>query len=719
MEAAEVNKKEVYTGIDYFRIIAAFLIVAIHTSPLTTYSDTADFILTRIIARAAVPFFFMTSGFFLISEYNCNYPKLKSFIKKTAMIYAVAIVIYVPVNIYTGYFTMENLLPNIIKDIVFDGTMYHLWYLPAAIIGAVIAWLLVNKLGLKRAFGLTILLYVIGIFGDSYYGFAEQIPFLKSLYKNLFEISDYTRNGVFLAPLFFVLGGMIANKKHRTTLQNNLVGLALTFSLMLGEGLFLHKLGVQRHDSMYIMLIPCMYFLFTTLTFWTGHRDTVLRTSALLIYIIHPMIIIVIHMITKIKGMQTLLTGNSLVYYLVVIVASVVFSILVMLGKKHIKIRPALPRKQEMDRSWIEINLNHLKHNAKILQNAMPAGCQLMAVVKAEGYGHGAVAVSKCLNHIGVKAFAVATIDEAIKLRKCDVQGKILIMGYTSPSRVKELHKYDLIQTLIDYNYAVLLNQQGCYIKAHIKIDTGMHRLGFSEHDAEKVAKVFKARYLHICGIYTHLCIAESFAAEDIAFTHTQVTGFYKLLDALLQKGLILPKTHMQSSYGLLNYPELTCDYARIGIALYGVLSANGDKTKLQLDLRPVLSLKSKVVLIREVAQGESVGYDRLFIAERNSQIALLPIGYADGLPRNLSAGNGSVLIHGCRAPIIGRICMDQLMVDITDIPNVSIGDIATLIGKDGQDEICATEVAKSVGSITNELLSRMGERLYLSVIRT
>jgi len=709
-----MNKKEAYTGIDYFRIIAVFLIVAIHTSPLATYSDTADFILTRIIARTAVPFFFMTSGFFLVSEYNYNSDKLKNFMKQTTLIYAIAIALYLPVNIYNGYFLEDNLLPNIIKDIVFDGTFYHLWYLPAAIIGAVTSWLLVKKIGLKWAFGVTAALYMIGLFGDSYFGFSKQIPFLKVLYTNLFELSDYTRNGILFAPVFFVLGSIIASKKWHLTLRNSLIGLAITFPLMLSEGLLLHRWGVQRHDSMYIMLIPCMFFLYTAITYWRGRRNSTVRTLALIIYIIHPMMIIVVRGVAKILGLQALLIDNSLIHYLVVGVTSAVVAFIIVELKAQIKVKPKHICSSDTDRSWIEVDLNNLKHNARTLQAAMPVNCKMMAVVKAEGYGHGAIAVSKCLYKIGITAFAVATIDEAIELRQGGIQGEILIMGYTSPMRAKELHKYELIQTLLDYDYAILLNKQGYIIKTHIKIDTGMHRLGFSKYDIDKIAKIFKMRYLKICGIYTHLCVSESLEITDVEFTHTQISGFYDLLDILSKQGIKSPQTHIQSSYGLLNYPEIECNYARIGIALYGVLSSGSDETKLQLDLHPVLSLKTRIVLIRTITKGESVGYDRKFIATRDSRIAILPIGYADGLPRNISCGNGSVLIHGYRAPIVGRVCMDQLTIDVTDISNTEIGDIVTIIGKDGQDEIFATEVAENSDSITNELLSRMGGRLKL-----
>ena len=246
----------------------------------------------------------------------------------------------------------------------------------------------------------------------------------------------------------------------------------------------------------------------------------------------------------------------------------------------------------------------------------------------------------------------------------------------------------------------------------HIKVDTGMHRLGISVEEIEKIAEIFQLEGLKVSGIFTHLCVADAIEADAINYTRGQIDRFDQMLGRLKNKGIAIPKVHIQSSYGLLNYPELCCNYARIGIALYGTLSSHGDRTRLSAQLRPVLSLKVRVAMIREVATGESIGYGRDFILRQNSKVAVLPIGYADGLPRGLSNGLGSVLVHGRRAPIIGRICMDQLLIDVTDIPEVEAGDVATLIGVDGQEEILATSVADSAGSITNELFSRIGMRL-------
>ncbi len=708
-----MNNGKSYTGIDFFRIAAAFLIIAIHTSPLSSYSEVGDFILTRITGRIAVPFFFMVSGFFLISRYNHNSDRLKVFIKNTILIYGVAIAVYIPLNIYNGYFAMENLLPNIIKDIAFDGTLYHLWYLPASIIGAAIAWQFTKRLGLNRAFIITALLYVIGLFGDSYYGIAEKLPIVKNIYAGIFEISDYTRNGIFFVPVFFVLGGIIADKYSRISLKSSIVGFVLFFSLMLVEGMVLHDLSIQRHDSMYIMLLPCMYFLFSALTFWKGSRILLLRTSAMIIYIIHPMVIVLVRLLAKILGMQVLLIENSIIHYLAVSAVTVSFSLLAsLLYYKVKKNKPAYQKK--MDRAWIEIDMNNLKHNVKTLREAMPHDCELMAVVKARAYGHGLFEISTYLNRIGVKAFAVATIEEGIELRNCGIVGEILILGYTSPERAKELCKYNLTQTLTHFEYAICLNSQGFNVKAHIKIDTGMHRLGLDVNEKEEIIEVFSLNNLKICGIYTHLCVSDSLSEDDVVFTRSQIKKFYNLLELLKDNGIELPKIHIQSTYGLLNYPELKCNYIRAGVSLYGVLSTPNSKTRLQLDLRPVLSLKSKIILVTKIKKGESMGYGRAFTAKRDSRIAILPVGYGDGLPRNLSCGNGEVIIRGYRVPIAGRICMDQLAVDITDIPEATVGDIATVIGKDGQNELSAAETADNSDTITNELLSQIGTRLKI-----
>lgn len=364
-------------------------------------------------------------------------------------------------------------------------------------------------------------------------------------------------------------------------------------------------------------------------------------------------------------------------------------------------------------RSWIEVNLTNLRHNANVLQQAMPENCRLMAVVKANAYGHSAKEISLALNKTGVKAFAVATVDEGIELRKNGVTGEILILGFTDVSRISDIKKYDLIQTIIDFDYANALNDTGVFVKTHIKIDTGMHRLGIPSDDFESVKKVFEMKNLDVCGIFTHLCCSDSLKKEDVDYTNFQIDNFYNLIERLKSAKIKVVKTHIQSSYGLLNYPHLKCDYARIGIALYGVLSSP-DETILKPDLRPVLSVKSRIALIRNVNKGDCVGYARAFTAKRNSKIAILPIGYADGIPRSMSNGKGCVVINNFLVPIAGRVCMDQLAVDVTDIDGVSVGDTVSLID---DNNLSAPEAAVNADSISNELLSQIGARLPVKFI--
>lgn len=708
-----MEKKE-YAGIDYFRIIAAFLVVAIHTSPLSDISETADFILTRVISRVAVPFFFMVSGFFLFSKRQDgkqSFSKLETFIKKTAILYFIAALLYLPLNFYTGVVKDWTYLPNLMKDIVFDGTFYHLWYLPAAIMGGCIVFLLLKKLKSGQAFIFCLFLYIVGLFGDSYYGISESIPFLNAVYQGLFLFSDYTRNGLFFAPIFFMMGALISIWERIMSLKTCLSGLGVSFTLMLTEGLLLRSLNLQRHDSMYIMLIPCMYFLFRSLLLWKGESHKYLRSASMLIYLIHPVIIVAFRGFAKMTELQKLLINNSIIHFMAVAIGSLVVAY-VIVKLSNIKLNRQTNSIKKSYRAWAEINMSNLCHNVKVIQEATPDGCRIMAVVKANAYGHGDVPISVELNRNGINAFAVATIDEGVRLRKKGIKGEILILGYTPVARTAELLHYNLSQTIVDVEHAEELNGFGKPIKVHIKVDTGMNRLGENYQHVSEIASMFEYKNLKVTGIFTHLCVSDSIKEKEIVFTNQQIQRFYELLAGLKERHIQIPKIHIQSSYGVLNYPELQCDYARVGIALYGVLSTPEANIKYSLNLQPVLTLKSKVALVRTITVGESIGYSRSFIAQEKMKIAVVSIGYADGVPRNLSMESGHVLIGEKCVPIIGRICMDQLITDITNIPNVKRGDIVTLIGKDGVEEITAEQVAANTGTITNELLSRLSTRL-------
>jgi len=335
-----------------------------------------------------------------------------------------------------------------------------------------------------------------------------------------------------------------------------------------------------------------------------------------------------------------------------------------------------------------------------------------MPAVKANAYGHGAAEISKELNINGIRSFCVATVSEGIDLRKHGIKGEILILGYTHPQQFFLLRKYHLIQTVIDYNYAKALNDNGSKFNVHIKIDTGMRRLGERSDNTDDILRIFHFKNLIINGIYTHLCADDGNRQIDKDFTKMQVDNFYHVLSKIEEQGFTIPKKHIINSYGVFNYPDLAYDYARVGIALYGMLSTFEDTKNYNTGLRPVLAVKARVSAVKTIFTGETVGYGLTFTALSDMKIAVLSVGYADGLPRELSSDNGHVLINGQKAPVIGRICMDQTMIDITGIDDVQQGEIAVIIGKSGESEITACEIAEHTGTIANEILSRLGNRL-------
>lgn len=363
-------------------------------------------------------------------------------------------------------------------------------------------------------------------------------------------------------------------------------------------------------------------------------------------------------------------------------------------------------------RAWIEVSRAALQHNVSYLQSKLPQDCRLMPAVKANGYGHGSVLVARTLNALGVDAFCVASAQEGAELREQGILGEILVLGCTQPEEFPLLLKWNLIQTVVDYPYALTLNAYGHPLPVHIAVDTGMHRLGERSEHISDILHMFHLENLRVEGMYTHLCVSDSLDKEAMAYTKGQADTFYEIVKELQARGVTVPKLHMQASYGVLLHPELSEDYARVGIALYGVLSTGEDTKKWGKKLRPVLSLKTRVSSVRRLYAGESAGYGLCYTAKTDRTIAALAIGYADGISRSLSCGNGAVLIRGRRAPIVGRVCMDQMLVDVSHIPEIEAGDTAVLIGRDGEQEIFAWELSDAVGTITNETLSQLGPRL-------
>lgn len=455
---------------------------------------------------------------------------------------------------------------------------------------------------------------------------------------------------------------------------------------------------------MYIALVPTMYFLFQRLLYANGEGRPQLRTLATWIYLLHPLCLILVRGGAKATGLAWLLIDQSLVRYVAVCTLSLVLALIIVALRK--RAQPV----ETPDRAWLEMDLDALIHNAQTIQEQLPPGCAIMAVVKANAYGHGSVVVAKTLAKQGISAFAVATLQEAIALRKQGLKGEILILGYTPPVEAPLLSRYRLTQTLVDYQHAQTLAAQGCRLQVQIKVDTGMRRLGESYLHSQQIRQMFQYDTLQVTGIYTHLCAADSDKPEDKAFTNVQIQNFTQLLQQLAAWGISLPKVHIQSSYGLFNYPGLAWDYVRPGIALYGAKSAHQDLLRAAIQLKPVLALRARIIEVKDLSPGETVGYGRCFTAPRAMRIATLAIGYGDGVPRNLRGGQ--VLIKGRLAPIIGRICMDTLMVDISQLPEIQQGDQATLIGADGDQRILAEDLAQQAGTITNELFCGFGNRL-------
>lgn len=367
-----------------------------------------------------------------------------------------------------------------------------------------------------------------------------------------------------------------------------------------------------------------------------------------------------------------------------------------------------------MNRTRIELDAEALAHNIRQYQAVLPPNCRIMGVVKANAYGHGAQAVAPFLESLGIDHFATATLDEAVRLRKWGIKSDILILGYSAPDGFSALAKYDLTQTATCPDHAAQLEQygreHGVRLKAHIAVDTGMHRIGFSPDDIGEIRRCYQSENLRVTGIFSHLCVADTTEEEHVAFSIQQAERFCELVNSL--QDLELGTVHLLSSYAAVNYPEYAYDYARLGILMFGVKSDPADFLREDLHPRPVMTLKARITSVREIGPGETVSYGRIFRAERPTKIASVAIGYADGIPRCLSGGKLRAIVGGQYVQGVGRICMDQLMLDITGVEDVRVGDEAVFIGRDGECFIPAEELARNSGSITNELFSRLGARL-------
>lgn len=334
---------------------------------------------------------------------------------------------------------------------------------------------------------------------------------------------------------------------------------------------------------------------------------------------------------------------------------------------------------------------------------------ELMAVLKANAYGHGLEPTADFLSRQGVRHFAVATVEEAKVIRAINPTAEILILGYVPPQRAAELSRLHLSLTLTSYDQACQLDQTGCPISAHLPVDTGMHRLGETAEDLDAIARYYALPHLQITGLYSHLYEADNLSAEAIAHTRAQIERFFHVVDGLKQRGIDPGRVHLQGSYGFLNYPELRCDLVRCGIALFGCIAPF--RSRMALDWRPVASVRTRIAALRPLKKGEGAGYNHAWAAPCDTTVAILSIGYSDGLLRSSSFQGAEVLIHGQRRPIVGAMCMDQCLVDLSSLP-AAVGDEVIVIGKQGTGQISALEVAEKTGTIVPETLSMLRGRM-------
>ena len=364
--------------------------------------------------------------------------------------------------------------------------------------------------------------------------------------------------------------------------------------------------------------------------------------------------------------------------------------------------------------TWAEIDLDALSHNIREIRRVTDARAGIMAVVKANGYGHGAVEVSRVVLENGAARLAVARSAEGVELRMAGIGAPVLVMGYTPVKMIREIAEYKLEQVVYGSDYALELNDQagrmGVKIPVHIKIDTGMGRLGVVAvcgSAVEEVKKIAALPHLQTEGIFTHFASADS---ADKTYTKTQMESFLNLLESLRREGLEFPLKHCANSAAIIDLPECGLNLVRAGISLYGLYPSE-EVHKGRLDLHPVMSMKTRVAQVKEVPPGFSVSYGCTYITPQKTAIATLPVGYADGYSRLLSS-NGEVLVKCRRAPIVGRICMDQCMIDVGHIAGVTSGDEVVLFGRQVSSVLPVEEVARWIGTINYEVVCMVSSRV-------
>ncbi len=364
---------------------------------------------------------------------------------------------------------------------------------------------------------------------------------------------------------------------------------------------------------------------------------------------------------------------------------------------------------------WAEINLDNLKKNFLFIRERVKDK-KIISVVKADAYGHGAPEIASELEFLGSDYFAVATLEEGIELRIKGISKPILVFGYIFPKQADYILNFSLTPTLYSLDFAKELNKI-CEltrekVNVHIKIDTGMGRVGILWNEAVGFIKeILKFKNLNIEGLYAHFSSADE---KDKTYTKLQFERFMKVIDELEKENIKIPLKHHGNSATVIDLPEYILDGVRTGISLYGLRPSEEVK---KVKLYPVMSLHSKIIFLKKVPPQTPISYGRTFITKRESLIATLPFGYADGYPRILS-NKGEVLYKGRRAKIVGRVTMDQVMIDLTKFKEAKVGDDVIIMGRDGNEEITADEIAKKCKTINYEIVTRIGKRVPRVYIR-
>ena len=355
--------------------------------------------------------------------------------------------------------------------------------------------------------------------------------------------------------------------------------------------------------------------------------------------------------------------------------------------------------KQEYFRVCANISLDAIRDNIKSGRALLPSGTRMMGVVKADAYGHGAVPVAKAIEDL-VEVYGVSMPEEGVELRKAGLTKPIVILGYTAPEMAELAIRYDItmavFQSEIAEKYNEIAQKLNKVAKVHIKLDTGMSRIGYSccEESLADIEKIATLSNVEIDGMFTHFSKADE---TDKTFAKHQLKKYMDFAKALEERGIQIPCKHVCNSAGIIDIPEGDLDMVRFGVTMYGMYPTD-EVTKERMPVAPAMEVKTHITYIKTLPAGVGISYSGTFVTEKETRVATLSVGYGDGYPRGLS-NTGRVLIHGKSAKILGRICMDQCMVDVTDIPEAKQGDVVTLLGKDGDDFISAEEIGATVGN--------------------